>query len=150
MLVVVSLELEAFHEISWIYQNSQDCLKNYLNPKSIPKFPRSWENSQAGAALIKTGSRIGGWVFSSLDHLIRGGPKYTISSPTGRGMYVDYKSVFRLAISRTFWRNGQKSKKNHEISANFPPLHFFWGSPKILKPVLAGVQVGMSPLPGGR
>jgi len=38
---------------------------------------------------IKTSSQIGGWVFSSLDHVIRGGPKYTISSPPGRGMSVD-------------------------------------------------------------
>jgi len=51
VLVVVSLELQVFHEISWIYQNSQDCSKNSLNPKLIPKFPRSWENSQAVAAL---------------------------------------------------------------------------------------------------
>ena len=49
--VVVSLKLQVFHEISWIYQNSQDCLENSLNPKLIPKFPRSWENSQALAAL---------------------------------------------------------------------------------------------------
>jgi len=35
------------------------------------------------------GSQIGGWVFSSLDHVIRGGPKYTISLPSGRGMSVD-------------------------------------------------------------
>jgi len=48
---------------------------------------------------IKTGSQIGGWVFSSLDHVIRGGPKYTISLPSGRGMSIDYKSVFRLVIS---------------------------------------------------
>ena len=27
---------------------------------------------------IKTGNQIGGWVFSSFDHVIRGGPKYTI------------------------------------------------------------------------
>ena len=51
MLVVVSLELQVFHEISWIYQNSQDCLENSLNPKLFPKFPRSWKNSQAVAAL---------------------------------------------------------------------------------------------------
>ena len=38
---------------------------------------------------------------SSLDHVIRGGPKYTIFLPSGRGMSVDYKSVFRLLISRT-------------------------------------------------
>jgi len=50
MLVVVSLELQVFHKISWIYQNFQDCLENSLNPKLIPKFPRSWENSQTVAA----------------------------------------------------------------------------------------------------
>jgi len=52
MLFIVSLELQVFHEISLIYQNSQDCLENSLNPKLIPKFPRSWQNSQAVAALI--------------------------------------------------------------------------------------------------
>ena len=51
MSVAVSLELQVFHKISWIYQNSQDCLENSLNPKLIPKFPRFWENSQAVAAL---------------------------------------------------------------------------------------------------
>jgi len=51
MLVVVSLELQVFHEISRIYRNSQDCLENSLNPKLISKFPRSGENSQAVAAL---------------------------------------------------------------------------------------------------
>ena len=55
MLVVVRLELQVFHEISWIYQNSQDSLENSLNPKLIPKFPRSWENSQAVAALLSLG-----------------------------------------------------------------------------------------------
>ena len=42
---------------------------------------------------IKTGNQIGGWVFSRFDHVIHAGPKYTISSPSGRGMSVDYKSV---------------------------------------------------------
>jgi len=38
--------------------------------------------SPSGESLcIKVGSQIGGWVFSSLDHVIRGRPKYTISSP---------------------------------------------------------------------
>jgi len=27
---------------------------------------------------IKTGNQIGGWVFFRFDHVIRGGPKYTI------------------------------------------------------------------------
>jgi len=40
MLVVVSLELQVFHEISWIYQNSQDCLENSLNTKLIPQIPK--------------------------------------------------------------------------------------------------------------
>ena len=34
-------------------------------------------------------------------HVIHAGQKYTISSPSGIGMTVDYISVFRLAISRT-------------------------------------------------
>ena len=38
-------------------------------------------------------------MFSRLDHLICGGPKYTISLPSGRRMSVDQKSIFRLAIS---------------------------------------------------
>ena len=38
---------------------------------------------------IKTGSQIEGLVSSSLDHIIHGGPKYTISLPPGRGMFVD-------------------------------------------------------------
>ena len=51
MLVAVSLESQVFHEISWIYQNSQDCMENSLNHKLISKFPKSWENSQAVAVL---------------------------------------------------------------------------------------------------
>jgi len=38
---------------------------------------------------IKTDSQIRGWVSSSLDHVIRGGPKYTVSLPSGRVMSVD-------------------------------------------------------------
>jgi len=69
-------------------------------------------------------------VFSTFDHVIRGGPKYTISSPSGRGMSVDYKSVFRLAISSTILEKWVKSRKNREIWANFdPPANFFGGSP---------------------
>jgi len=37
-----------------LFWNSQDCLENSLNPKLIPKFPRSWENSQAVAGLTIT------------------------------------------------------------------------------------------------
>ena len=40
-------------------------------------------------------------MFSNLDHVTHAGQKYTISSPSGRGMSTDYKSVFRLAIFRT-------------------------------------------------
>ena len=67
---------------------------------------------------------------SSLDHVIRGGPKYTISLPSGRGMSVDYKSVFRLLISRTVLEKWAKKSENREIWANFdPPANFFGGEP---------------------
>ena len=53
----------------------------------------NWNTSAQSRPLaslyIKTGSQIGGWVSSSLDHVIRGGPKYTISLPSGRAMSVD-------------------------------------------------------------
>jgi len=69
-------------------------------------------------------------VSSSLDHVIRGGPKYTISLPSGRGMSVDYKSVFRLLISRTVLEKWAKKSENREIWANFdPPRKFFLGEP---------------------
>ena len=43
MLVVVSLELQVFHEISWIYQNSQDWswIVDSQIPKISGKFPSS-------------------------------------------------------------------------------------------------------------
>jgi len=68
-------------------------------------------------------------VFSSLDHVIHAGQKYTTSSPSGRGMSADYKSVFRLAYLAPFWRNGQKKSENREISANFDYPQKFFGSP---------------------
>ena len=69
---------------------------------------------------------------SSLDHIIRGGPKYTISLPSGRGMSVDYKSVFRLAISRTVLEKWAKKSENREIWANFEIFLeiFFGGRPQ--------------------
>ena len=67
-------------------------------------------------------------MFSSSDHVIHAGQKYTISSPSGRGMSVDYKLVFRLAISRTVLEKWAKKSENHEISANFDsPPKFFGG-----------------------
>ena len=68
---------------------------------------------------------------SSSDHVIHAGQKYTISSPCGRGMSVDYKSVFRLAISRTVLEKWAKKTENHEIWANFdpPPHKIFSGEP---------------------
>jgi len=85
-------------------------------------------------------------VSSSLDHVIRGGPKYTISLPSGRGMSVDYKSVFRLLISRTVLEKWAKKSENREIWANFdPPQIFFGGAPKILKPVLGTSFQGLLP-----
>ena len=73
---------------------------------------------------------------SSLDHVIRGRPKYTISLP----------SVFRLLISRTVLEKWAKKSENHEIWANFDPPHkFFWGAPKISKPVLGTPFQGLLP-----
>jgi len=66
-------------------------------------------------------------VYSSLDHVIHAGQKYTISSPSGRGMSADYKSVFRLAISRTVLEKWAKKVGNCEISANFDSPHKFGG-----------------------
>ena len=75
-------------------------------------------------------------MYSSSDHVIHAGQKYTISTPSGRGMSVDYKSVFRLAISRMVLEKWAKKSENHEIWANFDPPQIFWGAPKILKLVL--------------
>jgi len=38
---------------------------------------------------MKTGNQIGGWVYSTIDHVIHGGPKYTNFLPSGRRMTVD-------------------------------------------------------------
>ena len=75
-------------------------------------------------------------MYSSSVGVIHAAQKYTISSPSGRGMSVDYKSVFRLAISCTVLEKWAKKSENREIWANFDPRKFFWGAPKILKPVL--------------
>ena len=85
-------------------------------------------------------------MYSSSDHVIHDGQKYTISSPSGRGMSVDYKSVFRLAISRTVLEKWAKKLENREIWANFDcPANFFFGggAPKILKPVLGTPVQGL-------
>ena len=85
-------------------------------------------------------------MYSSSDHVIRAGQKYTISSPSGRGMSVDYKSVFRLAISRTVLEKSAKKSENREIWAKFdPPANFFGGASKILKPVLGTSFQGLLP-----
>ena len=63
-------------------------------------------------------------MFSSLDHVIRGGLKYTISLPSGRGMSVDYKSVFRLLISRTVLEKWAKSRKIAKFGLNLTPPKF--------------------------
>ena len=70
-------------------------------------------------------------MYSSSDHVIHAEQKYTISSPPGRGMSVDNKSVFRLAISRTVLEKWAKKSENREIWANFDlPTNFFGGSPQ--------------------
>ena len=86
-------------------------------------------------------------MFSSSHHVIHAEQKYTISSTSGRGMSVDYKSVFRLAISRNVLEKWAKKSENREIWANFdpPPQIFFGAAPKILKPVLGTSFQG--PLP---
>ena len=71
--------------------------------------------------------------FSS-DHVIHAGQMYTISSPSGRGMSADCKSVFRLAISCTVLEKWAKKSENCEIWAKFdPPANFFGGSPQSFK-----------------
>jgi len=70
-------------------------------------------------------------VFSRFDHIIHAGQKYTISSPSGRGMSVDYKSDFRSLTSCTVLEKWAKKSENHEIWAKFdPPANFFGGSPQ--------------------
>ena len=70
-------------------------------------------------------------MYSSSDDVIHAGQKYTISSPSGRGMSVDYKSVFRFSISRTVLEKWAKKSENREFWANFdPPANFFGGSPQ--------------------
>jgi len=53
----------------------------------------NWNTSAQSRPLaslcIKTGSQIGGCMSSSLDHVIRGGPKYTSSLPSVRAMSVE-------------------------------------------------------------
>ena len=69
-------------------------------------------------------------MYSSSDDVIHTGQNYTISSPSGRGMSVDYKSVFRFSISRTVLEKWAKKSKNREIWANFdPPAIFLGGQP---------------------
>ena len=69
-------------------------------------------------------------MYSSSVGVIHAGQKYTISSPSGRGMSVDCKSVFRFLISRTVLEKWAKKSENREISANFDSPKNFWGAPK--------------------
>ena len=66
-------------------------------------------------------------MYSSSVGVIHAGQKYTISSPSGREISVDYKSVFRLAISHTVLEKWAKKSENRKIWANFDPLQFFLG-----------------------
>ena len=56
---------------------------------TVANWNISAQSRPPASLCIKTGSQIEGWVSSSLDHVIRGGPKYTISLPSGRAMSVD-------------------------------------------------------------
>ena len=70
-------------------------------------------------------------MYSSSVGVIHAGQKYTISSPSGRGMSVHYKSVFRFSISRTVLEKWAKKSDNRKIWANFDlPANFFGGSPQ--------------------
>ena len=70
-------------------------------------------------------------MYSSSVGVIHAGQKYTISLPSGRGMSVDYKSVFRLAKSCTVLEKWAKKSENHEIWAKYdPPANFFGEPPK--------------------
>ena len=61
-------------------------------------------------------------------------------------MSVNYKSVFRLAISRTVLEKVAKKSENREIWANFdPPPNFFGGDPTTLTPVLGTSFQGLLP-----
>ena len=46
---------------------------------------------------------------------------------SGRGMSADYKSVFRLAISRTVLEKQAKKSENRKIWAKYDPLQIFLG-----------------------
>jgi len=48
-------------QISCSHKKSQDCLKNSLNPKLIPKIPRSGEKSQAVEALRVSSACFNQW-----------------------------------------------------------------------------------------
>jgi len=65
---------------------------------------------------------------------------------SGRGMSADYKSVFRLATSRTVLEKWAKKSESREIWANFdPPAIFLGGAPQVLKPVLGTSFQGLLP-----
>ena len=68
---------------------------------------------------------------------------------SGRGMSADYKSIFRLAISRIILEKWAKESENHKILANYapfpPPAIFLGAAPKILKPVLGASFQGLLP-----
>ena len=80
-------------------------------------------------------------MYSSSDDVIHAGQKYIISSPSGRGMSADFKSIFRLAISRTVLEKWAKKSENRKIWANFDPPQF--RAPQILKPVLGTSLQGL-------
>ena len=62
-------------------------------------------------------------MFSSFDHVIHGGPKYTIFINV-----CSLKVHFQIVdISHRFGEMGKKKSENCEIWANFDPRKFFWG-----------------------
>ena len=70
-------------------------------------------------------------MYSSSDDVIHAGQKYAISSPSGRGMSVDYKSVFRLAISCTVLEKWAKKSEIEKFGLilTAPQIFFLGGEP---------------------
>jgi len=69
-------------------------------------------------------------VYSSSDHVIRGGPKYTISLPSDRGMSVDKNPFLDWRYLIPFWSSGPaKSEIVRKLTkiGGFRAPKFYWG-----------------------
>ena len=84
-------------------------------------------------------------MYSSSDDVIHAGQKYTISSPLVEECPQITNPFLDFRYLAPFWRNGQKSPKIAKFGLNVTPLQIFWGTPKILKPVLGTSFQGLLP-----